>query len=360
MSDQVAQPPAEEEAARVRPMVLFRQGLFISLGVLATAGGAMAVYTVREVLIRVLIGMFMAISLDPVVRRLVRWHMPRWLAIVLVVLVTLGLIAAFLQSVIPPLIDQFHAMVRDFPHYLATLQHRSAGFRRISDRFHVTAQIGKMLASLPSRLSSGAFGATRRVFSALLSILTVAVFTIYFLVDLPRLSRNIVRLFPKTHRAEFSRAADVMVEKVGAYMIGNILISLVAGVAAFAALTALKVPFALPLAFWVAVTDLIPMIGATLGAVLCVVVALLATPLWPNTVLVVVFFVVYQQIENYVLVPRIMGRPVQLSPAAVLLAGMIGGTALGLIGALMAIPIAAGAKVLLSERLEARDAAEES
>ena len=96
-------------------------------------------------------------------------------------------------------------------------------------------------------------------------------------------------------------------------MIGNILISLIAGVAAFAALTALGVPFAVPLAFLVAVTDLIPLIGATLGAVICITVALFATRLWPTTVLVLVFFVVYQQIENYLIAPRIMRGPVQLS-----------------------------------------------
>jgi predicted PurR-regulated permease PerM len=130
-------------------------------------------------------------------------------------------------------------------------------------------------------------------------------------------------------------------------------------VAAFAALTVLGVPFAVPLAFLVAVTDLIPLIGATLGAVICIAVALLATRLWPTTVLVLVFFVLYQQIENYLIAPRVMRGPVQLSAPAVLLAGLIGAAAMGLIGALMAIPIAAGIKVLLSERLEARDAADE-
>jgi predicted PurR-regulated permease PerM len=140
-------------------------------------------------------------------------------------------------------------------------------------------------------------------------------------------------------------------------MIGNIVVSLVAGLAAFAALTGLGVPFAVPLAFVVAVFDLIPMIGATLGAVVCVLVALLATSSWPVTVGVAAFFVLYQQLENYLVVPRVMRGAVKLSPAAVLLAGLIGGTALGLIGALMAIPVAAGITVLVSERLQARDTA---
>jgi predicted PurR-regulated permease PerM len=166
-----------------------------------------------------------------------------------------------------------------------------------------------------------------------------------------------VLLFSRAHRDRFARIADVMVDKVGSYMIGNILISLIAGVAAFAALTALGLPVAEPLAFLVAVTGLIPLIGATLGAVI-IAVALFATRLWPTTVLVLVFFVVYQQIENFLIAPRIRHGPVQLSAAAVLLAGLIGGAAMGLIGALMAIPIAAGIKVLLSERLQARDAAD--
>jgi predicted PurR-regulated permease PerM len=108
----------------------------------------------------------------------------------------------------------------------------------------------------------------------------------------------------------------------------------------------------------VAVCDLIPTIGATLGAVICVLAALLTTELWPTTVIVAIFFVVYQQLENYYLAPRILRSTVSLSAPAVLLSGLIGGTVLGLIGALMAIPIAAGLKVVLGERLQARDSAD--
>ena len=149
-----------------------------------------------------------------------------------------------------------------------------------------------------------------------------------------------------------------MVDKVGSYMIGNLLISLAAGLASFALFAILGVPFAVPLAFVVAVCDLIPTIGATLGAVICVLAALLTTELWPTTVIVAIFFVLYQQVENYWIAPRILHSTVSLSAPAVLLSGLIGGTVLGLIGALMAIPIAAGLKVVLGERLQARDAAD--
>jgi predicted PurR-regulated permease PerM len=359
MSDEVPRrSPPGQEGDRVRPTMLLRQGMFWGLGAAAAVATAAAVYAARDVLIRVLVALFLAISLDPAVRLLTRWRMRRGFAVLVVVLVTLGTVAVFLQAVIPTMVQQFQAMVTDFPKEVTSLQNRWARFRAIGDQFHVTSQIESVLASLPDRLSSGVFGATGRVFSAVLSTLTVAVFTVYFLADLPRLRRGAVLLVPRARRAQFSRIVDVVVDKVGAYTSGNILISLVAGLAAFAALTALRVPLAAPLAFLVAVTDLIPTIGATLGAVICVLVALPTTPLWPNTVLLAVFFVLYQLLENYVIAPRIIRKTIELRPGAVLLAGLIGGTALGLIGALMAIPIAAAVTVLLSERLQARDEAD--
>jgi len=349
--------PRDGSGDPVHPMTMFRWGLYVSLGVLAVLAAAAAVYTTRAVLVRVLIALFIAVSLDPAVRMLTRRGMRRGLAVLVIILVTGGLVAAFLVSVIPAMIHQFQALVHDFPGYFASLQERSARLRVVSDRFHLTSKIQGLLTSLPGRLGSGLLGYTRRLFGALASGLTVAVLAVYFMTDLPRLRHGLRQLFPKAHRERFGRSADVVVDKVGDYMIGNLLISLAAGLASFAVFAALGVPFAVPLAFVVAVCDLIPMIGATLGAVICVAAALLTTELWPTTVLVAIFFVAYQQLENYVIAPRILRHTVSMSAAAVLLAALIGGTVLGLVGALMAIPIAAALKVVLAERLHARDAA---
>ena len=351
-------PRAADAATSVRPMTMFRWGVYVSLGVLAVLAAAAAVYTTRAVLVRVLIALFIAISLDPAVRLLTRRGIRRGLAVLLIFLVASGLVAAFLVSVIPAMVHQFQALVHDFPGYVANLQDRSARFRELSDRFLLTSKVQDLLASLPGRLGSGLLGFTRRLFGALFSTLTVVVLTIYFMADMPRLRHGVLRLFPRAHRAQFGRVADVMVDKVGAYMIGNLLISLAAGVTSFAVFTALGMPFAVPLAFVVALCDLIPMIGATLGAAACVLAALLTTELWPTTVIVAIFFVAYQQLENYLIAPRILRHTVSLSAAAVLLAALIGGTVLGLVGALMAIPVAAGLKVVLAERLDARDSAD--
>jgi len=357
-----AAPPADAApagaGAATPPRTMFRWGVYVSLGVLAVALVTISVYNTRGILIEVLIALFIAVSLDPAVRRLNRWGVRRGWAVVVILLITTGIVAGFLISVIPQMVHQFQVLIHDFPGYVKTLQERSPSFRRISDRYHLTTKIEDLLASLPGKISTGAITVTRRLFGALFSTLTVLVLTIYFMADLPRLRQSAARLFPKAHRAEVAKITDVMVDKVGDYMIGNLLISLFIGIATFGTFTALGLPFAVPVAFAVAVFDLIPMIGATLGAIVCVGVALLTSNLWPQTVVVIIFFVAYQQLENYVISPRVQKQAVSLSAAAVLLAGLIGATVLGLIGALMAIPVAAALKVIFAERLAIRDAAD--
>jgi predicted PurR-regulated permease PerM len=164
--------------------------------------------------------------------------------------------------------------------------------------------------------------------------------------------RGLVRLFPHRRRPQVADIINVVVDKVGAYMIGNLIISLFAGVSTFICLTLLRVPFALPLAVTVAITDLIPLVGATLGALFGVLVTVFTVGLWPAGVVVLVFFVVYQQVENYLIAPRVLRNTVDLPSVAVLLVALIGGSVLGVVGALMSIPIAAAVKVVLTPAIE--------
>ena len=342
---------------RLRPGLLFRWGALFSLGAATTVIGLYALYTVRAILVRILIALFIAVSLDPAVRLLARRGVRRGVAVTLIFLLALALVAGFLLSVIPPMVDQFRNLVDDLPGYLAKLQARSAQFRELNDRFNVTDQLQGLVGTLPSRLGTGVLGITSRVFGAVFNTLTVLVFTIYFMADMPRIRAGVVRLFPVDRRPRARQVVDLVVDKVGGYMIGNIIISIIAGVASLIAFTLLGVPFPVPLAFVVALCDLIPMIGATLGAIIGVTVALFASGLWPTTVLVAAFFVAYQQLENYLIAPRVLKTTVELGAAAVLIAGLIGATVLGLVGALMAIPIAAAFNVLLNERLLAHETA---
>ena len=342
---------------RLRPAALFRLGALFSLGAATTVIGLYALYTVRAVLVRVLIALFIAVSLDPAVRLLAARGVRRGVAVTLIFLLAFALVAGFLISVIPPLVTQFRALVEDLPGYLSRLQERSSQFRELDGRFNVSSQLEALVGSLPTRLGSGLLGITGRVFGAVFNGLTVLVFTIYFMADLPRIRSGLVRLFPVERRPRARQVLDLVVDKVGGYMIGNIIISIIAGVASFIAFSVLGVPFPVPLAFLVAICDLIPMIGATLGAVIGVTVAIFTTDLWPTVVLVAAFFIAYQQLENYLIAPRVLKTTVELGAAAVLLSGLIGATVLGLVGALMAIPVAAAFNVLLNERLTAHESA---
>src|SRR5215207_926195 len=335
--------PSTPPDDRPRPAILFRSGALVSLGAASTVIGLYA--------------LFIAVSLDPAVRWLTRRGMRRGWAVTLIFLLAIALFAGFLISVIPPLVTQGRNLVDDLPDYLTRLQRQSSQYRELNDRYNLSDQLQGLATNLPGRLGSGLLGFTGRVFGAVFNGLTVLVFTIYFMADMPRIRSGVVRLFPVERRPRARRVVDLVVDKVGGYMIGNIIVSVIAGLASLIAFSLLGVPFPVPLAFVVAICDLIPMIGATLGAVIGVTVALFTTGIWPTTVLVAAFFIAYQQLENYLIAPRVLKTTVELGAAAVLIAGLIGAAVLGLVGALMAIPVAAAFNVLLNERLIAHETA---
>jgi predicted PurR-regulated permease PerM len=194
------------------------------------------------------------------------------------------------------------------------------------------------------------------VFGALIYFLTVVVFTVYFLLDLPRLRRGVVRVFTVDRRERYGAVVDLMVTKVGDYMIGRLLIAFVGGLVAFVGLELFHVPYPLPLAILIGLLDLIPLIGHPIGATVAVVVSLATKGLWPVTVLLAAFFVVYQQAENYLIAPRILRHSVDISAVAVLLAALVGATVLGIVGALVAIPVAAAVKVVLAQQIAEHEA----
>jgi predicted PurR-regulated permease PerM len=332
---------------------VFRWGAGAALGVLAVVVGVLAVYTVRQVLVEVVIALFVAVSLDPAVRWLINRGVRRTIAVAVIFVLTLALLVAFFWSMTPPLVRQATELASNVPQYLAELQDRSKTYRELADKYGLTQKLTDYAATLPGKIGGDALGFVRRFLGAVLNVLLVIVLTIYFMVDLPRLRRGLVRLFPRNRRPRVAQAVNVVVDKVGGYMIGNLIISVVAGVASFVCLVAVGVPFALPLAVFVAITDLIPMIGATIGAVGCTIVALFTVGPWPGTVVVAVFFLLYQQLENYLIAPRVLRNTVDLSSVAVLLAALVGGAVLGVIGAVMAIPIVAAGKMLMTPMVEA-------
>ena len=348
-----ASSPPATMIERVPSAAVFRWALMGTLGVLTVLLFAYGLYTVRGVLVLVLLALFLAVSLDPAVRWLMRRGLRRSTAVTIVFLVVVLMLAGFMWSVVPAIVDQSGKLLANLPDYLRTLSDESKVVRRVTDRYDPTDRLSALIAAAPAKLAGGAVGFVRGFIGAAGSTITVAVLTMYFMADLPRIRQGLPRLFPSRRRRQVAEITDVVVEKVGGYMIGNLTISLIAGAAAFICLMLVRVPFALPLAAAVAIADLIPMIGATLGAVMCLVVSVFTVGIWPRAVIVLLFFILYQQAENYLIAPRVLRNTVNLSSVAVLLVALLGGSLLGLIGAIMAIPVAAAVKVLMSPKVTA-------
>lgn len=350
-------PAPTSMADRVPPWLVFRWAVAGTAGALVVLLVAYGSYTVRGILVLVLVALFVAVSLDPAVRWLVAKGLRRPVAVTIVVLVLLVLFAAFLWSIVPPVATQGTKLFSDLPGYLNRLALASNPLRAVTDRYDLTDHLTALVAGLPARLAGGAVGLVQQFLSVLAATLTVLVLSIYFMADMPRLERGLVRLFPARRRGRVTEIVAVAVDQVGRYMIGNIVISLIAGTSAFVCLELVGVPFALPLAMTVAIADLIPMIGAMLGAAACLLVAVFTVDLWPHSVIVLLFFIAYQQVENYLIAPRVMRSTVELSAMEALLVALVGGAVLGLVGAVMAIPIAATIKVVMRPTTAGQQAA---
>jgi predicted PurR-regulated permease PerM len=327
------------------------------LGLAATAGGVVvlvalfALYSVRQILILALIALFVAISLEPAVHGLTRRGMPRWLAVSIVLFGLILLVAGFIAAVMPAVVGQASELIQRLPGYIETAREKSETIKIFGEKVPVAEKVTTYLADLPGHIGSALLAFAGRFLGLVSSTLLVVVLATYFVADLPRLRRGVVRLFPERHREEARTVVDVVVDRVGGYMIGNLVVSLIAGIVSLGAFLILDIPYALPLAVVVAVLDLVPLVGATIAAVFCTVIAALTVDLWPNATLLLIFFIAYQQAENYWIAPRVMRSSVDLPAVAVLLAGLLGATVLGLVGALMAIPIAAAIRIIMSPQL---------
>ncbi len=335
---------------------VFRWTVAAGFGLLVVALVAMAVYSMQTLLVQMLIAIFIAVSLDPLVRWMIGRGIKRAQAVAIIFVTAFAIIAGLLWLFAPDLVRQANALTTDFPGYIEKLREQSPDLRSLEDRFGLAPRIDQWVQTAPAQMSKQALSFSRQFLGAMVSVLLVIVMTIYLMADLSRLRRGLVRLFPRRHRVQVAEAVNLIVDKVGSYMIGNLLISAIAGVTAFIALTLLGVPFALPLALLVAITDLIPLIGATIGAAICMIVSVATTDIWPTTILVGLFFLVYQQVENYVIVPRVLRNTVDISSVAVLFAALVGASILGVLGALLAIPVAAAAKAIISDWIRDRDA----
>jgi predicted PurR-regulated permease PerM len=322
-------------------------GMSGAAGVAVTIGVVELLLKARSVLILVIVALFIAAGLDPVVRWLTRKGLPRWAAVVVVLLTVLVIIGGFIASAVPPLAAQTSALVNEMPKYMHQLQDHNSTLGKLNAKYHVQQRVTSLLSSKGTALIGGVLGAGELVVSAFSSMVLVLVLTIYFLASMERTKLFFYRLMPESRRQRGVLLGEEIFTKVGGYVLGNVLTSLIAGIGTFFWMLAWNIPYPLLLGLLVALLDLIPVIGSWVGGIIVTLVAL--TVSLPVAVATLVFYVCYKLAEDYFIVPRVMGRTVQVPALVSLIAVLLGGVLLGIVGALIAIPVAAAISLLIRE-----------
>ncbi|MFI7445512.1 AI-2E family transporter [Nonomuraea indica] len=332
----------------------FLFGLVGGLGVLTAIALAQMVVASLSTIILVVVAMFLAVGLNPAVEALQRRGLGRRWAISLVFAGVIVAFALFGLAVVPPLSQQVADFVAAVPGYVTELS-RHPTLRRLDAEYQILPQLASFITgTLGPSLASGVVGAGLVVLDGVFTTVTLLVLMLYFLGSLHTIKAYLLRLVPASRRERTGAIAEEILSGIGGYVAGNVLISVIAGVVSWIFLSVLGVRYALALALVVALTDLIPLVGATIGAVL--VSAVVALQSLPMGLACAIFFVVYQQVENYLIYPRVMKRSVDVTPAVTVIAALFGGALLGIVGALLAIPVAAAISLIIREVVLPRQA----
>ena len=309
------------------------------------------VWDLRRIVVWLLIALVLAVTIAPAVSWLERRRLPRWLGATLITLAIVAVVVAIVAAAAVPAATQSKELLSGLPRLAHDVLKPGAPLAFLERRFHVEQRLATITPGRVFRFVAGPrsvssmFSQAAALFSA---VFTVVAITIMLLVEGPRAWQALMgALGARAGRVD--AVGRRMQHSVSGYMAGNLLISVAATVGSFAAMSILRIPYALPLALVVGLFDLIPLIGASLGAVLCVLVALSVG--WPQALALAAYFVIYQRAENAWLGPVIYARTVVMSPLIVLLVSLAGAALGGVVGVLLAIPIAGAAQVAIGEVL---------
>jgi predicted PurR-regulated permease PerM len=305
--------------------------------VVAVIAVARAIGMLGNVILIFVAAYVISLGLQPLLSNLERRGLRRGAGMAVIILAGLVLAAGLGAVIVPTIAGQVTTAVDSLPDLIDRISEMWPFVGDLIDDIPLAAEVeGEEAVEMIGSFAVGVF-----------NTVTLILLVPYFAVGFPQLKAQALRLLKRDHREDFVYVVNQATELTSNYILGNLVISLVAGVVSYVAFLLIGLPYALALAAWVALTDMIPAVGALIGAVPVLVVALMMGP--QEFVWALVFLIVYQQAENYLLAPRVMNRAVDLRPPTVIFAILIGGSLGGVVGALLALPLAAMGKVLLTE-----------
>ena len=327
----------------------FRIGFGLALGAMLAYLLVQATLHIEGALILVLLSLFVAISLEPVVSWLSGLGMRRGFSVAIVVFVFALVLGGFLALVIPPVASETTTFINSIPGWLQQLHDHHSTLGKLEDRFHLIEKGRQQVTSgsaAPTVLN-GVLGASQIVLSTLTDFVVVLTLTLYFLVGLPAVKRFSYRFVPGSHRPRVEELTEEILSRIGRFMLGNFATSAIAGLATFGWLQVTHVPYSAALGIFVALMDLVPMVGSTIGGIVVSLIALAVS--LPVAIATAVFYVAFRLTEDYLIMPKAMKYAVDVHPIVTVVAVLIGGALLGIIGALVAIPVAVAIGLILDE-----------
>ena len=326
-----------------------------ALGFFAAAGALLAywlgglILSISPILVLVVVAAFLAAGLNPVVEWLGGRGLARSWSVLVVILLVLAAIALFLVALVPVITDQVRAIIDNAPGWFEQLRENRT-VQRLEERFDLIQRAQEFVekGSFGSQVFGGVVGVGMAVLSALANAFIVIVLMLYFLASLHTIKGAAYRLAPASKRERVASLGDRIIANVGAYVSGAFVVGLAAGLSSLVFLMIVGLgEYAVALAAVVALLDVIPMIGATLGAVIVTAIGFATDPKIGLACLV--FYVIYQQVENYVIYPKVMSRSVDIPGSLIVIAALVGAALLGVVGALLAIPTAAAVLMVVRE-----------
>jgi len=343
----------EERLVRFRPRtVLAVLGIVLAVVLLLQV-----LWLARHVLVWVFVAIFLALALNPAVDWLQRHGVRRrLLATTVAFLGALAVIVAIGATFIPTLVNEVNDFIDALPGYVEDITEGRGRLGFLETEYQIVEKVQSAIdkggASRLLGFSGTALAVTKGIVTIVIATITIAFLTFFMLLEGPAWMGRFFSLLPERSQPRWRAVGRDIYRTVGGYVAGNLLISLIAGVASTIVLLVMGVPYAIALGLLVALLDLIPLAGAAIATILLSMIAFLHSV--PAGIVVLVFFLVYQQIENHFLFPVVYSRTVQLSPLAVLIAVLIGAELAGILGALAAIPVAGTIQVVLLDWLRLR------
>ena len=309
----------------------FFVGFMGALGVAAAAALAWTFVAAGQVLVLLGLAFFIAVGLEPVVLWMYRRGIPRWAAVAVVVVAMIAILGGFLALAVPLVTEEATKLSGELPQYLHNLNRRSKSFSQLDAKFHIVHGLQNVLkggASFDSVVGLG-----KALLGFVTSFVLVTVVAIYLLVDLPRVRRALYLLAPRSRRPRMVLLTDEMFDRVGGYVLGNLLLSLISAGLTTAWALAFGIPYAVLQGLLVGLLDLIPIVGSTIGGIIVSLVAL--TVSFPVALATAGFYILYRFLEDYLLMPRIMRRTVAVPGLVTVVATVLGAALLGIVGALV-------------------------